>query len=381
MLEIQNCGPAWLRQLLKANFYLVCQIHKDYKYNRCNRFCINCTGNPFCEYCLDDHKNHQIIQHEVISHGFARQTFAVGTELSAGKMDDSLQVDESSTPDRKLKVRRLDKLVAKSSVVSASVTKQVTSSICLATASVFNHANSRKRKGIPQRAPLMVLYNLDELVCSFVHKILAVIESLLIHEDYYARIEVRKIISNLSKAASLATMIAKMRLNIDNIDEYVRNTTARAFSVVAYALEIPALLPFLKVVCQNKKSWQARHTSIKIIQNYRGLVETTVEIANKVGVADIIGRIVEDLKDDSEPYKRTVMETIEKVVANLGASDIDARLVELLIDGILYAFQEHTNDDANVMLNGFDAVVNALAQRVKPYLAQIHGTIEWHLNN
>ncbi|KAG6414454.1 hypothetical protein SASPL_127176 [Salvia splendens] len=301
----------------------------------------------------------------------------------------------------------------------------------------------------------------------------------------------------------LATMIAAMRPDIDNIDEYVRNTTARAFSVVASALGIPALLPFLKSVCQSKKSWQARHTGIKIvlqiavsigcavlphlrslveiierglndenqkvrtitalslaalteaaapygiesfdsvlkplwkgIRSHRGkvlaaflkaigfiiplmdaiyasyytkevmfilihefqspdeemkkivlkvvkqcdaldrrnckqLVETTVEIANKVGVADIVGKIVEDLKDESEPYRRMVMETIEKVVANLGASDIDARLEELLIDGILYAFQEQTSDDANVMLNGFCAVVNSLGQRVKPYLPQI----------
>lgn len=69
-----------------------------------------------------------------------------------------------------------------------------------------------------------------------------------------------------SQAAGLATMIAAMRPDIDNIDEYVRNTTARAFSVVASALGIPALLPFLKAVCQSKKSWQARHTGIKIVQ-------------------------------------------------------------------------------------------------------------------
>ncbi len=385
-----------------------------------------------------------------------------------------------------------------------------------------------------------VLYKLDELVRPFVHKILVVIEPLLIDEDYYARVEGREIISNLSKAAGLATMIAAMRPDIDNIDEYVRNTTARAFSVVASALGIPALLPFLKAVCQSKKSWQARHTGIKIVQqiailmgcavlphlkslveiiehglidenqkvrtitalslaalaeaaapygiesfdsvlkplwkgirshrgkvlaaflkaigfiiplmdamyasyytkevmvilirefqspdeemkkivlkvvkqcvstegveasyirqeilpeffrnfwvrrmaldrrNYRQLVDTTVEVANKVGVADIVGRVVEDLKDESEPYRRMVMETIEKVVASLGASDIDARLEELLIDGILYAFQEQTSDDANVMLNGFGTVVNAMGQRVKPYLPQICGTIKWRLNN
>lgn len=38
-------------------------------------------------------------------------------------------------------------------------------------------------------------------------------------------------------------------------------------------------------------------------------------------------------------------------------------------------------DDANVMLNGFGTVVNALGKRAKPYLSQICGTIKWRLNN
>lgn len=60
----------------------------------------------------------------------------------------------------------------------------------------------------------------------------------------------------------------------------------------------------------------------------------------QVGCSEIVGRIVEDLKDENEPYRRMVMETIDKVVRDLGTADIDARLEELLIDGILYAFQE-----------------------------------------
>ncbi|XP_023210018.1 splicing factor 3B subunit 1 isoform X2 [Centruroides vittatus] len=384
-----------------------------------------------------------------------------------------------------------------------------------------------------------ILYKLDDLVRPYVHKILVVIEPLLIDEDYYARVEGREIISNLAKAAGLATMISTMRPDIDNIDEYVRNTTARAFAVVASALGIPSLLPFLKAVCRSKKSWQARHTGIKIVQqiailmgcailphlrnlveiiehglvdeqqkvrtitalalaalaeaatpygiesfdsvlkplwkgirthrgkglaaflkaigyliplmdaeyanyytrevmlilirefqspdeemkkivlkvvkqccatdgvepqyikeevlphffkhfwnhrmaldrrNYRQLVDTTVEIANKVGAAEIIHRIVDDLKDENEQYRKMVMETIEKIMANLGAADVDSRLEEQLIDGILYAFQEQTTEDM-VMLNGFGTIVNALGKRVKPYLPQICGTILWRLNN
>lgn len=385
-----------------------------------------------------------------------------------------------------------------------------------------------------------VLYKLDDLIRPYVHKILVVIEPLLIDEDYYARVEGREIISNLAKAAGLATMIATMRPDIDNLDEYVRNTTARAFAVVASALGIPSLLPFLKAVCLSKKSWQARHTGIKIIQqvailmgcavlphlrqmveiiehglvdenqkvrtitalalaalaeaafpygiesfdsvlrplwkgirqhrgkglaaflkaigfiiplmdanyanyytkevmvilireftspdeemkkivlkvvkqcvategvpvpyvkedvlppffqnfwtqrlamdrrNYRQVVETTVELANKVGAAEIVGRIVDDLKDTKEDYRRMVMETIEKVVTNLGAADVDPRLEERLLDGLLYAFQEQVNEETSVMLNGFGTVINALGTRCKPYLQQIAFTIKFRLNN
>ncbi|XP_011494618.1 PREDICTED: splicing factor 3B subunit 1 isoform X2 [Ceratosolen solmsi marchali] len=384
-----------------------------------------------------------------------------------------------------------------------------------------------------------ILYKLDDLVRPYVHKILVVIEPLLIDEDYYARVEGREIISNLAKAAGLATMISTMRPDIDNIDEYVRNTTARAFAVVASALGIPSLLPFLKAVCRSKKSWQARHTGIKIVQqiailmgcailphlkslveiiehglvdeqqkvrtitalaiaalaeaatpygiesfdsvlkplwkgirnhrgkglaaflkaigyliplmdaeyanyytrevmlilirefqspdeemkkivlkvvkqccgtdgveaqyikdeilphffkhfwnhrmaldrrNYRQLVDTTVEIANKVGSSEIINRVVDDLKDENEQYRKMVMETIEKIMGNLGAADVDSRLEEQLIDGILYAFQEQTTEDV-VMLNGFGTIVNTLGKRVKAYLPQICGTILWRLNN
>ena len=384
-----------------------------------------------------------------------------------------------------------------------------------------------------------VLYKLDDLVRPYVHKILVVIEPLLIDEDYYARVEGREIISNLSKAAGLAHMISTMRPDIDHADEYVRNTTARAFSVVASALGIPSLLPFLKAVCRSKKSWQARHTGIRIVQqiaimmgcavlphlrnlvdciahglsdeqqkvrtmtalglaalaeaaapygiesfdnvlkplwlgirlhrgkglaaflkaigfiiplmdpeyasyytkevtvilirefqtsdeemkkivlkvvkqcaategvtpqyikqdilpdffksfwvrrmaldrrNYRQVVETTVELAQKSGVAEIVGRIVNELKDEAEPYRKMVMETITKVVATLGASDIDERLEVRLVDGIIYSFQEQTTED-QVMLDGFGTVVNALGIRVKPYLTQIVSTILWRLNN
>ena len=385
-----------------------------------------------------------------------------------------------------------------------------------------------------------ILIRLGELVRPHVHKILVVIEPLLIDEDYFARVEGREIIANLAKAAGLATMIAAMRPDIDNVDEYVRNTTARAFSVVSSALGIQTMLPFLKAVCLSKKSWQARHTGIKIVQqtailmgcavlphltslvsiikhgltdeqqqvktitalaiaslaeaaapygiesfddvleplwkgvrllrgkvlasflkaigfiiplmdvtyanyytrevmvillrefatpdeemkkivlkvvkqcvategvepgyvrdeilpeffkhfwvrrmaldrrNYRALLETTAAIADKAGCSEIVGRIVNDLKDESEPYRKLVTETIDRVISALGTADIDARLEELLVDGLLYAYQEQDTDETPVVLNGFGTVINALGERASPYLGQIVGTIKWRLNN
>lgn len=128
------------------------------------------------------------------------------------------------------------------------------------------------------------------------------------------------------------------------------------------------------------------------------MVETTVELAQKVGVSEIVEKVVNELKDDAEPYRKMAMETITRVVASLGASNIDARLERRLVDGIIHSFQEQTTED-HAMLNGFGTIVNALGEsqgcsrgssfltcsslgiRVKPYLTQVVTMILWRLNN
>jgi splicing factor 3B subunit 1 len=384
-----------------------------------------------------------------------------------------------------------------------------------------------------------VLFKLDELVRPYVHKILVAIEPMLLDESYVARVEGREIISNLAKAAGLATMISTMRPEIDHNDEYVRNSTAKAFAVVASALGIPSVVPFLRAVCQSKKSWQARHTGIKIVQqiaqmmgcailpylrslieivenglkddqfkirtmtalclaalaeasypygveafsgvikhivegirvskgkvlaaffkavgfiiplfnaeqgarmtrlimpvlrknfdtpdddmkkiilkvlkqcigtegietsyvrteilqdfldcfwirrmaldrkNYRQLIETTVEIATKIGGAEVVESIINFMKDESEPFRRMTIETIEKIVTSLGVADMGTRLEQVLIDGLLYCIQEQTGDDIhNILINGFGAITNALGLRMKPYIPPICGTVLWRL--
>ncbi|KAJ6507988.1 armadillo-type protein [Mycena vitilis] len=115
-------------------------------------------------------------------------------------------------------------------------------------------------------------------------------------------------------------------------------------------------------------------------RNYKQVVETTVELAKKAGASGIVGQVVDGLKDESEHYRKMVVETITAVVAKLGVSEIDDRTEVRLVDGILYALQEQSTDD-QVILNGFATIINALGLRVKPYLTQIVSTILWRLNN
>ena len=52
-------------------------------------------------------------------------------------------------------------------------------------------------------------------------------------------------------------------------------------------------------------------------RNYRQVVETTVDIGQKLGASEIVERIVNNLKDESEAYRKMTLETIEKIIASL----------------------------------------------------------------
>ncbi len=387
-----------------------------------------------------------------------------------------------------------------------------------------------------------ILYKLDDKVRPHAKHILLVIQPMLIDQSRYASAEGREIISNLAKAAGLATMISTLRPDIDKPDEYVRNCTAHAFAVVATALGVHAILPFLKAVAGTKKTWEARHTGIKIVmliakligcsvlphltnlvasiqhglkdekesvryitamalsalaeasypygidsftgvvapllegvtvnrgstlaaflkaigqlatlmspehasfytrkvmpivirefattsevmrkviltvlkqcmqtqgldvafvrsdvlnpffqhfwtrkmamdtRNWKQVVLTTVDLANKVGGAEIINRIVLDLKDANEAFRRMTVETIEKIVTSLGVTDIDKTLEERMMDGLLFAYQEPGADDviAKAVLNGFGIIFTALGRRAKAYVNQLCGVVRWNLDN
>ena len=82
--------------------------------------------------------------------------------------------------------------------------------------------------------------------------------------------------------------------------------------------------------------WVRRNALDK--KNYKQLIDTTAEIALKVGGAEIIKMLEPELKDENEQYRKILMETVEKIVSNQGVADINAKLEEKLMDGILFCF-------------------------------------------
>lgn len=111
------------------------------------------------------------------------------------------------------------------------------------------------------------VYQLSDKVRPFTHRILVAAGPMLIDEDMTLRIESRAVVAAVAKAAGLANVVAALRADLDHTDEYVRNITARVFAVVAGALGLVKVLPFVRAVMRSQKSTNARHTGIRIVHH------------------------------------------------------------------------------------------------------------------
>ncbi|WVZ79339.1 hypothetical protein U9M48_026930 [Paspalum notatum var. saurae] len=58
----EDLGPPWLRPLLGTSFFVPCRMHPELSKNECNLFCLGCTGDALCAYCLPAHRDHHVVQ-------------------------------------------------------------------------------------------------------------------------------------------------------------------------------------------------------------------------------------------------------------------------------------------------------------------------------
>ncbi|RLV96229.1 U2 snRNP component prp10 [Spathaspora sp. JA1] len=200
-----------------------------------------------------------------------------------------------------------------------------------------------------------LLFQFDDQIRPYTHQILQVISPLLIDEDSTIRLEAREIISSLTKAAGLANILATLRPDLDNVDEYIRNLTARVFSIVANTLGIKTFLPFLKAVIKSKKNWTARHTGIKIIQ------QLCIMLGNGNGstILPYLTQLIEMLKptitDESLQVRTMTALTLSQLAQNVSPYGIES--FESILEPIWFGIRKHRGKALASFLNCIGNVI------------------------
>lgn len=122
------------------------------------------------------------------------------------------------------------------------------------------------------------------------------------------------------------------RVNIQRLKYYdnlrLSLSLSRAFAVVASALGIPSLLPFLKAVCRSKKSWQARHTGIKIIQQIAILMGCAV-LPHLKSLVEIIENGLVDEQQKVRTITALALAALAEAATPYGIEAFDSVLVRL----------------------------------------------------
>ncbi|KAK8514454.1 hypothetical protein V6N12_009160 [Hibiscus sabdariffa] len=120
--------PPWLESLLSTPFFTNCSRHRETSRNECNMYCLDCMNDAFCFYCRSSaHRDHLVIQKPVGSLSF----LLFGMQGIRQKGNTSFVLSNRNNEEESREGR----------------VEEMYNNRCKA------HSNSRRRKGIPHRAP------------------------------------------------------------------------------------------------------------------------------------------------------------------------------------------------------------------------------------
>lgn len=184
-----------------------------------------------------------------------------------------------------------------------------------------------------------------------VHDTLLLTRFMLIDEHYDVRVEGREIIYKLSKAAGLSVMVDALLSNVHSVDESDRIIDVQCFCIVASALGVAGLLPFLREVCDSAKSWQARHTGSMIVHQMTIFVGRAV-VPHLRSLVETIGR---GLNDDIKKVRTTTALALAVLAQVAAPNDINS--FDSVLKPLWKGVRSHRGDDLATFLKAIGFII------------------------
>ncbi|CAK9441333.1 uncharacterized protein LODBEIA_P52020 [Lodderomyces beijingensis] len=169
-----------------------------------------------------------------------------------------------------------------------------------------------------------IMSRLNDSIRPYTSKIIHVLSPFLIDEDSTTRMETSEILVNLTKSVGFANMIASVRPDLDHVDEYVRNLTSRVLAIVANTVGFNQFLPFLRAVIRSKKTWTARHTGIKVVQ------QLCISLGSGNGstllpfLPQLVDILAPTIHDEMSQVKTITVLTLAQLAENVSPFGIDS---------------------------------------------------------
>jgi splicing factor 3B subunit 1 len=114
----------------------------------------------------------------------------------------------------------------------------------------------------------------------------------------------------------------------------------------------------------------------------RQLIETTVDLAKRIGAAAVLFYLVDRLKDrESDHFQKITLEAIQRVVEKVGTIDVSADLLNRLVESVFDCLHMDDTGMAHAALHGVVAVAKSLEGRMAPYAPQLVGLVTTRINH
>ena len=155
---------------------------------------------------------------------------------------------------------------------------------------------------------------------------------------------------------------------------HVVRQCVNAEGVTAQYIRNTILQRFLEGFWTLRRLSAERKTSI-------ALMDTTVDIAKKIGSSELLDQLGPDMKDENDSFQRMVVETVTKLVQSVGTERLTETSVSKLMDGAISALQLDVTGCNRTLMEGLAAVCKSLGARLRRFNQEISRLIRQRLDS